>query len=81
MSDLPGSLEWVTQGVTGWTFPDGNAGGLAEGIASAWEKREQLHDMGAAARSTAETRANWTTNFPMLLEAYELALQVSVSSN
>ena len=81
VSDLPGNLEWITQGVNGWTFPDGDISGLAEGIASAWEKREQLHDMGAAARSTAERRADWTTNFPMLLEAYKLALQVSASTN
>jgi hypothetical protein len=31
--------------------------------------------MGRAARRIAEQRANWETNFPKLLKAYDLALQ------
>ena len=80
VSDLPGNQEWITPGEAGWTFPDGDANALTEGIKNAWEQRSQLPEMGLVARSITEKRADWKQNFPKLLEAYNLALQVTSPS-
>jgi glycosyltransferase involved in cell wall biosynthesis len=32
VSDIPANQEWVSEGVNGWLFPDGNADILAEKI-------------------------------------------------
>lgn len=80
VSDLPGNQEWITPGEAGWTFPDGDANALADGILNAWKQRSRLPEMGLAARSIAERRADWKENFPKLLKAYELALQVKSAS-
>ena len=77
VSDLPGNQEWINPGVHGWLFPKGDSDKLKEGLVNAWNKRDRLADMGKYARSLAELRADWSKNFPMLLEAYELALQLS----
>jgi glycosyltransferase involved in cell wall biosynthesis len=75
VSNIPGNREWVTPGVNGWWFPDGDPEALADGILKAIEMRPQLPDMGCAARGVAERRANWENNFPELLKAYSLALE------
>lgn len=76
VSDIPGNLEWVTPGVHGWIFPDGDVRALAQGIIEAVQKRERMPEMGRACRALAEARANWRENFPKLLQAYQLALRV-----
>jgi glycosyltransferase involved in cell wall biosynthesis len=68
-----GNREWVTPGEQGWWFPDGDAGAMAQAILSAVEDRRCLPEMGRAARRIAEQRADWESNFPQLLRAYELA--------
>jgi glycosyltransferase involved in cell wall biosynthesis len=75
LSDIPGNREWVQPGENGWLFPDGDEQALAQAILRAVEQREQLVEMGAAARRTAEQRADWEKNFPKLLEAYQLAFK------
>jgi glycosyltransferase involved in cell wall biosynthesis len=74
VSDIPGNREWITPGVNGWLFSTGDAGSLEEAILNAFEKRKQLAEMGKAARSLAEERADWRKNFPELMKAYQLAL-------
>lgn len=74
VSDIPGNREWIRQGVQGWLFSDGDEAALAEAIEQAISGREQLHQMGEAARRLAEQRADWGKNFPQLFKAYELAL-------
>jgi glycosyltransferase involved in cell wall biosynthesis len=81
VSDLSGNQEWVNPGEAGWTFPDGDANALAEGIKKTWEQRSRLPKMGQTARSIVEGRADWKQNFPKLLEAYNLALQVRSASS
>jgi glycosyltransferase involved in cell wall biosynthesis len=71
VSDIPANQEWVTEGVNGWLFPDGNADALAAKILSAAAHRETLPGMGRAAREVAERRADWKSNFSQLLHAYE----------
>lgn len=75
MSDIPGHREWVTPGVQGWLFPDGDAQTMAQFILKATENREQLIEMGRAARQLAEQRADWNKNFPELFKAHQLAFQ------
>lgn len=74
VSDIPGNREWIEPGVQGWLFPDGDAEALAQAITNAFDGRQKLSGMGRAARVLAERRANWETNFPHLLSAYDLAL-------
>lgn len=77
VSDIPGNQEWITPGVQGWWFPDGDYHAMAERIVQAVEQRERLPEMGRAARLLAEQRADWERNFPELLRAYELAVSVN----
>jgi glycosyltransferase involved in cell wall biosynthesis len=72
VSDISGNREWVTAGDNGWLFPDGNADALATTILHAFKQREHLPEMGRAARSLAEARADWEKNFPQLFKAYEI---------
>jgi glycosyltransferase involved in cell wall biosynthesis len=79
VSDIPGNLEWVTDGVQGWVFPDGDQDAIRDGILKAYHQKERLQKerlplYGRAARSVAEKRANWSDNFQHLLNAYERAI-------
>jgi L-malate glycosyltransferase len=75
VSDIPGNREWVEEGVQGWFFPDGDVEALASAILRIVDQRMVLTEMGSAARTRAEERADWQKNFPKLLDAYELALR------
>lgn len=75
VSDIPGNREWVEPGVHGWLFPDGDVTGLAQALNTALDQRSQLPTMGRAARALVERRADWQSNFPQLLEAYQLAIE------
>ncbi len=75
VSDIPGNLEWVRDGEQGWVFRDGNVEQMATLMRSA--RREfALAEYGARARALAEEKADWRQNFPILLDAYEKALQI-----
>jgi glycosyltransferase involved in cell wall biosynthesis len=76
VSDIPGNREWVQPGVNGWLFPDGDEKALAQAIVRAVDQRQQLPEMGRAAREIAEQRADWERNFQELLKAYGLALEI-----
>jgi glycosyltransferase involved in cell wall biosynthesis len=78
VSDIPGNREWVEPGVQGWWFPDGDAGALTQAILHAVEQRDRLPEMGIAARTLTEERANWNQNFQKLFKAYDLALQSAI---
>jgi glycosyltransferase involved in cell wall biosynthesis len=75
VSDIPGNREWISQGVEGWLFPDGDTSSLAEGIRRASRQRRELSLMGQAARRLAEKRADWRKNFQVLLQAYQSAVE------
>ncbi|HZW04351.1 MAG TPA: glycosyltransferase, partial [Anaerolineaceae bacterium] len=59
LSDIPTNLEWVTPGVEGWVFADGDAPALAGCLLQAIAQRDRLAEMGQAARILAERRADW----------------------
>jgi L-malate glycosyltransferase len=71
VSDIPANREWVTDGVNGWVFPDGDADALAGIILKAIDQKVALLSMGRNARRTAEQKADWPRNFRKLLKAYE----------
>lgn len=73
VSDIPGNREWVTPGLNGWLFPDGDPEALAQAILHALDHREGLAEMGQNARKIAEQRADWRKNFPQLYRAFEIA--------
>ena len=77
VSDISGNREWITPGLEGWLFPDGDEIALAEAIEQAASDRSRLSQMGEAGRHLAEKRADWDKNFPELFKAYELALSQS----
>ncbi|RPJ02415.1 MAG: glycosyltransferase, partial [Chloroflexi bacterium] len=72
VSDIPGNREWVSPGVQGWWFPDGDAGALSQAMIQAVEQRSRLPEMGRSARLLAEQRADWEKNFQQLFRAYEM---------
>jgi glycosyltransferase involved in cell wall biosynthesis len=75
LSDIPGNREWVTPGLQGWLFPDGDAQLMAQCIQHAVENRPQLIEMAIAARRLAEQRADWNKNFSELFKAHDLAFR------
>ena len=79
VSDIPGNREWIAPGVHGWLFLPGDEEALAAGILGACQQRKNLSVMQQAARQLAEQRADWSINFPKLLQAYQLALQGGAS--
>jgi glycosyltransferase involved in cell wall biosynthesis len=73
VSNIPANREWVTDGVNGWIFPDGDAEALAKIILNAMESRDRIKEIARNARKTAEEKADWKRNAGKLLEAYEQA--------
>jgi glycosyltransferase involved in cell wall biosynthesis len=76
VSDIAANREWVTDGVNGWLFLDGDADALAAKIVSVLGRRGQSA-IRKAARRTAEDRADWSRNFAVLLEAYQQAVRAT----
>ncbi len=71
VSDIPANKEWVTENENGWLFPDGNADALAAKILTVIAQREELAEIGRAARRSAERRADWKKNFGTLMQVYQ----------
>lgn len=77
VSDIPANREWVTEGVNGWLFPDGNADALAEKILQVVAQPEKLPVIGRAARAVAEERADWKKNAGKLFAAYQQTVELA----
>jgi glycosyltransferase involved in cell wall biosynthesis len=77
VSDIPGNREWVRPEQEGWWFRQGRSEDLAAHLSEAFRDPARLREMGDRARRTAEGRADWRRNFPLLLQAYDLAREVS----
>lgn len=76
VSDIPANKEWVREGENGWLFSDGNAEELAAKILNAIQQRDKLPKIGAAARATAETKADWRKNAQKLLAACQQTIEM-----
>lgn len=72
VSDIPGNREWITPGVNGWLFPDGDAQAMAQLILHAFENRQKLAEMSISARCVAEQRADWNRNFPQIFKLFQI---------
>ena len=77
VSDIPGNREWVIEGENGWLFPDGDVDALAVKLLQVYDQRDALPEIGRAARSVAEERADWTKNSAKLMQAYQRVLQLN----
>jgi glycosyltransferase involved in cell wall biosynthesis len=75
VSDIPANKEWVHENLNGWLFADGDVDGLAQRILDLAANRGGFVRTRQAARASAEQRADWSRNFPVLLQAYERALR------
>jgi glycosyltransferase involved in cell wall biosynthesis len=75
VSNIPGNMEWVKHGETGWFFADRAVEGLTQGIFTAVQYKDDLKSMGQMARDVVEVRADWNKNFPKMIEAYQLAIE------
>jgi L-malate glycosyltransferase len=72
VSDIPSNLEWITDGVEGWTFKDGDADDLAKKIETAVQYRDDLASLGSAARRKTEEKANWDKNVKKFVAVYQV---------
>jgi glycosyltransferase involved in cell wall biosynthesis len=75
VSDIPANKEWIVEDENGWLFRDGDADHLAEKILAAIDQREKLPALGASARRTAESRADWKKNSAVLMNIYKTVAQ------
>ena len=72
VSNIAGNIEWVQNGIQGWTFEDSNVENLKSEIMLSMMKTEN-QIMSNNARARAEEKADWSRNFQILLQAYEYA--------
>ncbi len=76
VSNIPGNAEWIEQGVNGWRFTTGNAEDLAGFMVKFDKDSPEVNEMRQRNRVLAEERADWSKNFPVLLQAYEKAIEL-----
>jgi glycosyltransferase involved in cell wall biosynthesis len=67
-----GNLEWIEAGRNGWLVAPGDPEALAEALEAALEDSGRLLRMKHANIDKMRIRANWSNNFPRLLELLEL---------
>jgi len=76
VSDIPANKEWIRQGANGWLFRDGEPADLAEKIRWIRSNPAMLPQIRRQARKSAVARADWQSNFKVLLRSYTRALAV-----
>lgn len=76
MSDIPGNLEWVTDGQNGSIFKTKDERELAEKIVYASRHREEIRSMAAKARELICEKADWDKNKLKLTTAYQGAIDI-----
>lgn len=70
VSDIPGMVEVVTDGVTGMAFRSGDPDDLANKLIQAARKPEMLLDMASRAKQHMETEYDWTLIGQQTAECY-----------
>ena len=76
VSDIPGNREWIVPGKNGWLFKTGNVNDLGNHLLQFDKESSEILAMKVENRKLAEERADWTRNFPVLLQAYEKAIEI-----
>lgn len=75
VSDIPGNLEWVDDGKSGFLFPVGDSDAMAERMLFLSRRRTTLRPIGASARLRIESEADWSRNIRKITEAYASAIR------
>lgn len=73
VSDIPSNREWVTPGMVGEWFTDGDITSLVSQLLRLAADLD-ISEYGKRARLLAEDRADWDINFQKCLSAYQTAL-------
>jgi glycosyltransferase involved in cell wall biosynthesis len=77
VTDIPSNRAWITDGQQGWLFPDGDSqavtAGMLRALHLAKQQPEKIAEMRHSSRQRACQRADWKTNFGVLLQAYQAA--------
>mgnify|MGYP001766876889 FL=1 len=76
VSDIPGNLEWVEDGRTGFLFKTGDSAQMADKILFCYQNRGEMQNIIAPARRLIEEKADWEKNKYRLTEAYPNAVTV-----
>jgi len=76
VSDIPGNLEWVEDGRTGFLFKTGDSAQMADKILFCYRNRGEMQNITAPARRLIEEKADWEKNKYRLTEAYRNAVTV-----
>ncbi|HVP22613.1 MAG TPA: glycosyltransferase family 4 protein [Conexivisphaerales archaeon] len=71
VSDIPGNLEWITEGSDGLVFRKGDPAALAQKILKLARSRKERESLGLAAREEVAKRADWKRNSQIFVEAIE----------
>lgn len=79
VSDIPSNLEWVQEGVNGWVFRDNSTTDMAQKMQDAILSPQRM-EFAVTNRKLAEEKADWKRNFPVLLQAYEMALSIEAGN-
>lgn len=80
VSDIPGNREWITHGVDGYLFERGNAESLISILRHCIKGRGAWPQLGRKARAQAVQRADWMKNYPILFDAYRIAIDNLIRS-
>ena len=75
VSDIPGNREWIEPDKNGWLFKTGNVKELSRYVRQFEKGSVETGAMKSTNRLLAEERADWSKNFPVLLKAYEKAIE------
>ena len=81
VSAIPGNLEWVAEGETGFLFQTGNAEEMADKILWCYRNPSAVRLTAVNARRQIEEKADWDKNKFRLTDAYQGAIRVSHDRN
>lgn len=75
MSDIPGNLEWVTDGKNGMIFHTKNINELSEKMIECCKDQDRMKEYADAARKLIEEKADWNKNKSRIHDAYRKACE------
>jgi glycosyltransferase involved in cell wall biosynthesis len=76
VSNIPSNREWVEDGVSGYTFEDGDDVQLAARLLALDKVRQKLPVLSRNAQAVSEERADWAKNQKTMLAGYDLAMKL-----
>ena len=73
MSEIPGNLEWVRDGINGMLFQTGNIRELSDKMIYCSQNKQKLQELSVNARKLIEEKADWNKNKAGINFAYRKA--------